>query len=65
LKRYQKLVVIERNGRYFGRAGNGPEWVDELRFASVWPEKQGKMKADIDIGMPCNLLPVEPKLIGN
>jgi hypothetical protein len=56
--RGQKLFVISRSGKYF--ANNC--WVDEIKQASVFPEKQADRMIKMDIGMDCEKLEVRPEL---
>lgn len=58
-RRGQRLYALERNGRYWTGGG----WGADIRLASIYPEKQAKRMARIDIGMPCELVEVMPSLL--
>lgn len=57
--RDQKVFVIGQNDKWFTKSGG---WTDDIRLAAMWPEKQAKSKVRIDIGMPCELVEVRPKI---
>ena len=59
LWRGQRLYALERNGLYWTGGG----WGADIRLASIYPEKQAKRMARIDIGMNCELVEVMPVLL--
>lgn len=56
--RVQKLHVVFRAGKYLTITG----WHEDIARATVYPsEEQAQRKADLDVGMPCDLIPVLPR----
>lgn len=57
LPRNQRLYALKRADQFWA---GGSIWVDDVRRASVFPERSAKSKMKIDIGMDCEMVEVVP-----
>ncbi len=58
--RAQKICILRRNGQYWlGGAG----WSEKIELAKCFPADQMESKARIDIGMPCEMIYIAPRII--
>lgn len=60
MERVQRLFAVRRNGRFYGSYKSRTWWCSSIEDACIWPEKQARSKARIDVGMPCELVEVQP-----
>lgn len=52
----QNVVAIKRGALYYG--GKKHAWTEDFELAWGWLVKQARTVARIDIGMPCELVPL-------
>lgn len=57
LRTDQRIFAIRRKGLYLTKAG---AWISDIRRAVIYPHKQARRKAKIDVGMQCELVEVLP-----
>ena len=58
--RGQKVCVLRRNGQYWL---GGSSWSERIELAKMFPADQMETKARVDIGMPCEMIYVAPRII--
>lgn len=58
--RGQKVCVLRRNSRYWLGVSS---WSESIELAKMFPADQMETRARVDIGMPCEMIYVAPRVI--